>query len=487
MPEMIVCCDDLDGLPENMPIIFEENYVALNSNVSHGKHSINPFANHSSSKSSNFILSLLNNSNSRNAAASINAVNAINSRSDSFNSKKSVKSNRKGSQSSSTENSTASSNSNITVDLSSADKKLHRRLKKKLVNSGDSFVENYETAKSITLVAYRKTDDYFNDKVTISTSSASSSTTATSPTENFDNSITNLNKTQTKLSLIKADLANKTPGGAIRLQETASAPSQVSMSQHRGSIKSAIETKIANSYAASASDLLFNDNKQPSEERKMKDMNDLSNGLNQIDLSFNTSNDESGNRMDNSAKLVGDLSASLNEEKTIDCKLTSHHENENAKLTATTSAPPDCSFKSRVLYESFRGKNSTLERPKRLARRSILNSNASSEDTASVGFTSENRKNSTVSAPNPLHNFDESKGSHNNETKIANILYANAVSSNKNTRGSIRSVSDSTQLTSVSTPSKQPSISSKTKLKKQLTINSDRQSLSSIVSESVYK
>ena len=101
-------------------------------------------------------------------------------------------------------------------------------MKKKLMNSGDSFVENYGSSKkSITLVSYRKTDDYFNsDRVIINTngtntntntntttSSSASSTTMgstdgggvglTTPTEGASNAqIDN----QTRLSMIKADL-----------------------------------------------------------------------------------------------------------------------------------------------------------------------------------------------------------------------------------------------------------------------------------------
>jgi hypothetical protein len=97
---MLVCCDDLDGLPDNMPIIFEENYIPAHSYSN---------ATSKSSVNNNFILSLLNNTSSTNTTSSVTRGSTT-SRSDSLNSKKSGV--RKNSHSSSAENSTASSNSN---------------------------------------------------------------------------------------------------------------------------------------------------------------------------------------------------------------------------------------------------------------------------------------------------------------------------------------------------------------------------------------
>jgi hypothetical protein len=152
---------------------------------------------------------------------------------------------------------------------------LQKKLKKKLINSGDSFVENYDLSKkSITLVAYRKTDDYFNDRVVISTNSSSSSTTMGSE-QSDTTSISNDH--QSKLSLIKADLAAKI--------------SLAPVSNKESSIKSAIESKIANSYTASASDLLFSDKPSCADDNSVsRKVNDLSADLNQVNFIVNLSN-----------------------------------------------------------------------------------------------------------------------------------------------------------------------------------------------------
>lgn len=114
-------------------------------------------------------------------------------------------------------------------------------------------------------------------------------------------------------------------------------------------------------------------------------------------------------------------------------------------------------------------------------RRSVLNSNSSyDESSASKRKTSINSTNS-----NPT-----SVDLHAGETKIANILYNNTLRTNSSVPKDLKSC-DTTQTTVVTTSSPRQSprnvSMSKMMLKKQLTINSDRNSLSSIVNESVYK
>lgn len=134
MPDMLLCCDDLDGLPDNMPIIFEENYVPTVTMATPTTTAPIPFASfHASTKKnsprSNFIMSLLNNNNNNsnnntshhhnNSSPSTgNSKPQYNSSGDGWPSatKKSNSKNdsyyRKSSQSSSAETSSASSVSN---------------------------------------------------------------------------------------------------------------------------------------------------------------------------------------------------------------------------------------------------------------------------------------------------------------------------------------------------------------------------------------
>lgn len=191
-------------------------------------------------------------------------------------------------------------------------------MKKKLMNSGDSFVENYGSSKkSITLVSYRKTDDYFNsDRVIINTngtntnintttSSSASSTTMgstdggggvglTTPTEGASSSSSSNAQidNQTRLSMIKADLlASKmsTPVRQTSTQSTtASATPSTASSRRNSAIKGDIGAKIANAITnASASDLLFGGDRHASsdENSAAKRVNELSDYLKQVSVS----------------------------------------------------------------------------------------------------------------------------------------------------------------------------------------------------------
>jgi hypothetical protein len=185
-------------------------------------------------------------------------------------------------------------------------------MKKKLMNSGDSFVENYGSSKkSITLVSYRKTDDYFNsDRVIINTkgtntntttSSSASSTTMgstdgggvglTTPTEGASNAqIDN----QTRLSMIKADLLASKMSTPVRQTSstqstTASATPSTASSRRNSAIKGDIGAKIANAITnASASDLLFGGDRHASsdENSAAKRVNELSDYLKQVSVSI---------------------------------------------------------------------------------------------------------------------------------------------------------------------------------------------------------
>lgn len=191
-------------------------------------------------------------------------------------------------------------------------------MKKKLMNSGDSFVENYGSSKkSITLVSYRKTDDYFNsDRVIINTngtnntntttSSSASSTTMgstdggvglTTPTEGAGSSSSNAQiDNQTRLSMIKADLLASKMSTPVRQTSstqstTASATPSTASSRRNSAIKGDIGAKIANAITnASASDLLFGGDRHASSDDNSaaKRVNELSDYLKQVSVSIHS-------------------------------------------------------------------------------------------------------------------------------------------------------------------------------------------------------
>jgi hypothetical protein len=170
----------------------------------------------------------------------------------------------------------------------------------------------------------------------------------------------------------------------------------------------------------------------------------------------------------------------------------------NFKNPNDGAPPSDCSLKSRVLFESFRGKNSTIERPKR-QRKSILNSNSS--DTGSGNGASISRSHRTSESSS----YDESAQrkilkSNANETELLSKAFSlleakeksdSTDSNNKPTMNELN-ISIDNKLTaqnieSLSLNTPVPSPRSKLMLKKQLTINSDRSALSAILNENVYK
>jgi hypothetical protein len=165
--------------------------------------------------------------------------------------------------------------------------------------------------------------------------------------------------------------------------------------------------------------------------------------------------------------------------------------------------PSDCSLKSRVLYESFRGKNSTIERPKR-TRKSILNSNSS--DGGSGNGTSITRSHATSessydeSAKGKMHQKSSHKDSNTNETELLAKAFSLLESKDKSDLPSNSSKPNLEELTislenklvaqnaeSISSNTPVPSPRAKLMLKKQLTINTDRSALSAILNENVFK
>ena len=217
---MIVSCDELDGAPENIPIIFEENYVdsyQLNNSTGHLS---------SSSSSSSFTSEKINNSNNSLTTSSARTNILKRSIRNNYNSKNLFRRN-------STENpnneiakddrSTASESNSVNSqpNLTASNKQLHKKLKKKTGHSGD-LLDQSSSNKAITLVSYKKVNDYFNDQVCIVKSSepqtiasrssfktqansnsyySSSSSSTPTTTNDYSSNI------QSKLSIIKADLA----------------------------------------------------------------------------------------------------------------------------------------------------------------------------------------------------------------------------------------------------------------------------------------
>ena len=167
------------------------------------------------------------------------------------------------------------------------------------------------------------------------------------------------------------------------------------------------------------------------------------------------------------------------------------------KNTNSATVPPsDCSIKSRALYESFRGKNSTLERPKR-QRESILNS-VSSEGGCSHAVSSSHRTSEssydeslrakTIKSSRDLTTSDSellSKAFSLLETRELNKDSQNSNKEEIHININNEQTIQKTESLSSNTPT--PSPRPKLTLKKQLTINSDKSSLSSILNENLYK
>jgi hypothetical protein len=467
--ELIISCDDLDGLPESIPIIFEENYLPLSlygSTSSSLASQLSAFTNNNnnSGEQQSITITNLNLTNSAYKDAGVvytkqpmrSQLNSINfsensSRSNSTSSKKNLSRQELNSESGSSLNENS---------ISSSSKNLHKKLKKKLTH-GDLIESIDKTNKSITLVSYRKVNDELgSDQTSLinsSTNSIKSTSTTTSATNisdinNQDNNsststtTTNNGKdTQSKLLLIKADLANanksaiSTPytsaastatalssSSSVSTSNSKNASSSNNISNSNKGLHSIIESTVTN-YAASATDLLFgqsfcekstetpkkldkqlslkseydepfghstileqnnqkslSNNDLPSfdvknglfnlngeviQERGI-DVNDLLEGMNQVDVSL--------------ASETSSVDRSLNQQQNADQSVSFNVGNDRNETSASKAAAAvvaieaiDCSVKSKALYESFRGKVSTLERPKNTGRRSMIKSASS--------------------------------------------------------------------------------------------------------------
>ena len=203
LPELIVACDELDGTSENIPIIFEDNYVSSTeySANSNNNNASSPISSNSSVFSSSDSMPKKN-----------GYSNAVFMRANSLRSSVSSKQDRKGSVSSN-EMSVNSANQS----LSESSKQLHKKLKKKVIN-GD--VITSERKKAVQLVSYRKVNDYFNDQVSLTNSStlASSSTDIENANSGSSTSVgsggnasfceSQQTSVQSKLSQIRADLSH---------------------------------------------------------------------------------------------------------------------------------------------------------------------------------------------------------------------------------------------------------------------------------------
>lgn len=127
IPDLIISCDDLDGLPENMPIIFEENYIP-HATSTNGNSFYNAFSEkqHQILNVNSMLKRAINNNtnNSSNSSSRSNSTNSFQNPA------------RKTSLSSSNEISTENSSSGTGKNsfngrpLTETNKKLHKKLKK---------------------------------------------------------------------------------------------------------------------------------------------------------------------------------------------------------------------------------------------------------------------------------------------------------------------------------------------------------------------
>ena len=383
LPDLVVSCDELDGLPENIPVIFEDNYV-LSPQGS--------LANYSPSSSTSSNLSSSDSFTKQSKMSVFQRSFNSKSKSDASNKEKEFASNKELDQQQRAVSISISSNeySSSSLQMSDSNKQLHKKLKKKV--HGDSF-DQIEKNKSIQLVSYRKvnTDFELEFMSTATSSSTSEGSTSSVGTESTTLTATTTTTTvQSKLNKIKAELASR-----------GSTPASVHRSQNLHSIT---ESKVF-SQACTATDLLKRNLTKHNTELFLKQQTvDLSNMLGRSHMMdekaklncksltnltdpnefveqgavFGSADDKESSF--NSESFIGpalDLTDPTSEltDQTLDldevaiCLDESKDElNAAAASMDKNDRPSDCGFKSRALYESFRGKPSTLERPRQRQR-----------------------------------------------------------------------------------------------------------------------
>jgi hypothetical protein len=277
LPYLQISCDDLDGLPEQMPIIFEENYIS-----------------------------------------SIDSTNSgLKNTKDSFFTTPKIPQ----------ENCSVSADS--TYISHSNGKNVNKRLHKK--NHNEFFLESSQK-KSITLVSYKKKSDDFADH------------------SDFKLNPKNLtcNDHKVKISQIKADL-NKTA------QEESS----------KEDLFKVIEENQYNSDYSSLNETAC-DNVKNINNLTTNDHAEIGSQLTISNLSFEENSNIDTNKQ---SKLRDDLVS--NQENITDI---------SRRCDISIQRPIDFSLKSRVLYDSFRGKMNTLERRPLEGKYTHLKRNPSTEN-----------------------------------------------------------------------------------------------------------
>jgi len=510
LPELIAACDELDGTPENIPIIFEDNYVSCIEYANTNASSSSPVSSNSSVFSSSDSMTKKNGQN-----------NTVFMRANSLRSSVSSKQGRKGSVSSN-EMSVNSANQS----LSESSKQLHKKLRKKVIN-GD--VITNDRKKAVQLVSYRKVNDYFNDQVSLTNSStlASSNTdienvnsggSSTSVGSGGNTSLCESQQTsvQSKLSQIRADLSTRvlTPPGSHRNihlvnsnnNSNSNSNNNSNSNSNNSSLQSILESRPLNKQAASATDLFkksFNrtynpenlsssplmatklikqqsvttgpSNTEENYENKpsFQSLTNLSSATSDYSSSATNSNESNPNEIyqanASEQELDVEITDSINQ---IDLSINSDETgsaisdmesvgvNDNGKHTGPNNSnkqgPSDCSFKSRALYESFRGKPSTLERPKTKLRMSL--------------------KCTYNDINNPIK---KSNAFNDNSKKTINEFLA---MEDEEDDLECKLVTVKTEEHFKKIPDPKPRT-----LKRQLTINTDKNSLSAILNENLFK
>ncbi len=275
LPNLTISCDDIDGLPEQIPIIFEENYFTFNDCCKF--------------------------SNTKIPNDYIESTSKIISESESIQS----------------DSSTHSINKNI-----------NKRLKKKIHSSIDILSESNHK-QPITLVSYKKNNDDFADNIDLKLVPKNLSS----------------NDHKIKISQIKADLNKE--------KETEKKHSEDLFP---------ITTHDSTQNFSSGENILLSENNinyRFLKEESTKIRNEFDDSLSELENKLSLHSNKSLKEADKKFKLVSD-------------EFPIQH-------------PVDFSLKSRVLYESFRGRTNTLERKpveKKIKNftRNVLISNKSSSN-----------------------------------------------------------------------------------------------------------
>ena len=342
IPNLIVECIELDGANECMPIIFEETFANIVSSTS----TSSKLESESSKKSGNFITSMKPNAEDYNENKFVNsksypnnlsktAVPAVSTENSNNSNVRSMSSASTTSSSSKDDNGNNNVTNNVTTNGTKASKSKELFLKKSKKSSKDIIASETNTIK---LVYYRKTNDeadFFNNPQLVDSG-----------------------KQSEKNYLVKNELTSSLPINSVNKKSFVFKQLSVENDNHLSSKDDFVDTtsvedkpnrKSSNESSSTGDDGGFNgnaiadflvqNNLEIKKEVSVYSLPIMEYNERPIDVEFVE------------PKIVSD--GDLNKCSNI------YSDNKSPNVMGP---PSDCSFKSKALYESFRGRASTLDR-----------------------------------------------------------------------------------------------------------------------------